>query len=162
MGLAYYKSPIGILSINGDQSSIRNIQFVSDFLIPPSKTLPKEVEKCIDQLDEYFQQERTSFELNIDLRGTVFQKAIWCLLQQIAFGETWSYLQLAKKYGDELSIRAVGKANALNPIAIVVPCHRVVGAKGDLVGYAGGIEKKKWLLNHEKALMPDRQLSLFH
>ncbi len=86
---------------------------------------------------------------------------MWQALLQIKYGYTLSYLQLSRQIGDEKAIRAVGKANGENKLAIIIPCHRVVGINGELTGYAGGIEKKQWLLNHEKAIMPNRQLKLF-
>ncbi len=103
------------------------------------------------QLAEYFARTRTTFELNLEPRGTAFQHQVWELLVQIPFGETRSYGQLAKELGRPGSSRAVGRANATNPIAIIVPCHRVIGASGSLTGYAGGLDMKSSLLEFEQA-----------
>jgi methylated-DNA-[protein]-cysteine S-methyltransferase len=109
----------------------------------------------MQQLDEYFTGKRRTFSLQLDLIGTDFQKKIWNELMKIPFGKTMSYLELAMQHGDVKAIRAVGTANAKNPIAIIVPCHRVIGAGGELVGYAGGLHRKKWLLELEGSLHPD-------
>ena len=101
------------------------------------------------QLNEYFDGKRTEFTLPLDLRGTPFQQRVWAELQHIPYGETCSYLYIARKLGDEKATRAVGAANGRNPISIIVPCHRVIGANGSLTGYGGGVEQKRWLLAHE-------------
>lgn len=104
------------------------------------------------QLDEYFAGRRTAFDLPIEApEGTAFQRAVWALLRQIPWGARWSYARLADALGRPSAVRAVGGANARNPLSIVVPCHRVVGASGALTGYAGGTEAKAWLLAHEAA-----------
>lgn len=161
MSLAYYNSPIGLLAIAGNDYCISQIRFTDGFTVRPSASLPAEVTKCLKELDEYFEQKRNTFSVRTAPEGTEFQKKIWRLVQTVEFGKTASYLDLAKKYGDVKSIRAVGKANSANPIVIIIPCHRIVGTDGELVGYTGGLERKKWLLNHEKATMPNGQLSLF-
>ena len=114
---------------------------------------------CIKELDEYFFKGRKFFTVELDLRGTAFQRTVWSELLTIPYGTTVSYEAIAVRIGDIKSIRAVGVANGQNPIAIIVPCHRVIGKNGELVGYGGGIENKEWLLYHEGALL--RQLSLF-
>jgi methylated-DNA-[protein]-cysteine S-methyltransferase len=101
------------------------------------------------QLNEYFAGERTQFTLSLDLRGTPFQQRVWAELQHIPYGETCSYLDIARGLGDEKATRAVGAANGRNPVSIIVPCHRVIGANGSLTGYGGGMERKHWLLDHE-------------
>ncbi|MGK7393780.1 MAG: methylated-DNA--[protein]-cysteine S-methyltransferase [Candidatus Cyclobacteriaceae bacterium M3_2C_046] len=161
MALAYFQSPIGLLAINGNDKEIKSIRFSDEFYMPPSATIPVEVAQCLVQLKDYFDGKRNGFSLNLNITGSEFQREVWRLLQQIRYGETWSYRDLAKKLGNPDAIRAVGKANASNPVAIVIPCHRVVGTNGDLIGYAGGLDKKKWLLDHENAIMPNRQLNLF-
>lgn len=108
----------------------------------------------------YFSGKREEFKTPIAMEGTPFQMKVWRGLQQIPFGETWSYLDLAKKIGKPKAVRAVGMANSKNPISILVPCHRVIGANGTLTGYGGGLENKKWLLEHEGALPESRQRSL--
>jgi len=161
MALAYFRSPLGIIAISGNHSKISFIQFVDEFQDQPSPEVPTEVQKCLDQLAQYFAGVIREFKINIIPEGTSFQKKVWQALLQIKYGRTLSYLQLANQVGDEKAIRAVGKANGKNPLAIVIPCHRVVGQNGELIGYAGGIDKKQWLLNHEKAIMPNKQLTLF-
>ena len=161
MGLAYFESPIGTLAITGTDNEVSKVQFVDSYLLNPSEKTPEEVQNCMQQLDEYFSGKRKSFSIKLHPGGTYFQKKVWKELADIKFGLTLSYLDLAKKVGDPESVRAVGKANGQNPIVIIIPCHRVVGIKGDLTGYIGGIKKKEWLLNHENAVMPDKQLSLF-
>ncbi|HEX2570053.1 MAG TPA: methylated-DNA--[protein]-cysteine S-methyltransferase [Polyangia bacterium] len=105
------------------------------------------------QLDEYFTGRRTTFDLPLDPLGTEFQRAVWRALCEIPFGETRSYKALATSIGRPQAMRAVGAANGRNPISIIVPCHRVIGADGSLVGYAAGTERKKWLLHHEQAVL---------
>jgi methylated-DNA-[protein]-cysteine S-methyltransferase len=161
MSLAYFNSPVGILAITGNDYCITKVQFVEDFFARPSTVVGEEVKKCLVELDEYFSLHRQLFTVKTDPEGSEFKKAIWNLLPSIEFGKTISYLELAKRYGDLYSVRAVGKANSCNPLVIVFPCHRVVGISGELVGYVGGLEKKRWLLEHEKAIMPNGQLSLF-
>ncbi len=107
------------------------------------------IKKCIQQLNEYFSGERQTFELAISHAGTTFQKEVWSELLNIPFGKTISYLALAKKIENTKAIRAAASANGNNKICIVVPCHRVIGNKGDLVGYGGDLWRKKWLLDHE-------------
>ena len=106
------------------------------------------------QLEEYFAGTRTSFDLPIQPEGTEFQRRVWNVLLEIPYGTTISYLELARRIGDEKAARAVGLANGLNPISIIVPCHRVIGADGSLTGYGGGIERKRWLLQHEAKHTP--------
>jgi methylated-DNA-[protein]-cysteine S-methyltransferase len=105
------------------------------------------------QLGEYFARSRTVFNLPLDPRGTVFQRRVWETLRGIPYGATTSYGELARRLGDPRATRAVGAANGKNPIPIIVPCHRVVGARGDLTGFGGGLDRKRWLLEHEGALM---------
>lgn len=109
------------------------------------------LDEAVRQLDEYFAGSRTEFDLPLAPAGTPFQRSVWSVLRQIPYGETISYGQQAVLLGDRNKSRAVGVANGKNPIAIVVPCHRVVGANGHLTGYAGGLEIKAWLLDHERS-----------
>ena len=106
------------------------------------------------QLHEYFARRRTEFDLPLDLQGPVFHRRVWSALREIPYGQTISYLQLARNIGDERAVRAVGAANGANPIAIIVPCHRVIGADGSLVGYGGGLERKRLLLDLESNRIP--------
>lgn len=107
------------------------------------------IEQCFHQVNEYFAGERTQFNLPLAPDGTDFQKKVWQHLTKISFGETWSYGQLANSIGNKKASRAVGAANGKNPISIIIPCHRVIGANGSLTGYAGGLAVKEWLLKHE-------------
>ncbi|MGV8813386.1 MAG: methylated-DNA--[protein]-cysteine S-methyltransferase [Gelidibacter sp.] len=117
-----------------------------------------ELEDCARQLNEYFEGIRTQFDLQLNPEGTEFQKNVWNLLQTIPYGKTISYLQLSQQLGDVKAIRAVANANGKNPLWIVVPCHRVIGSDGSLTGYAGGLQRKQWLLEHES---PYKQQRLF-
>jgi methylated-DNA-[protein]-cysteine S-methyltransferase len=161
MSLAYFNSPIGILAITGNDFCISKVQLVDDFIARPSASSGTEVKKCITELEEYFSSRRQCFSIKVEPEGSEFKKTIWNLLQSLEFGRTVSYLELAKRYGDGNAVRAVAKAIACNPLVVVVPCHRVLGISGELVGYVGGLEKKRWLLEHEKAILPNGQLSLF-
>lgn len=114
-----------------------------------------------NQFSEYFAGEREEFDLPLLLIGTDFQKKVWSALQTIPFGETESYLSLSKKLGDEKAIRAVASANGANAISIIVPCHRIIGSKGELVGYAGGLQAKKKLLKLENRGQRPEQLEMF-
>ena len=119
------------------------------------------IEETISQLEEYFNQKRTEFTIPLQLVGTDFQQEVWKELIKIPFGTTDSYLSLSKKLNNEKAIRAVASANGANAISIIVPCHRIIGADGDLVGYAGGLPAKKKLLTLENALPNQNQLELF-
>jgi methylated-DNA-[protein]-cysteine S-methyltransferase len=112
------------------------------------------------QLDEYFSGRRTRFDLPLAPAGTPFQKRVWSALADIPYGRTISYIELARTVGDERAVRAVGGANGKNPLPIVLPCHRVIGANGSLAGFGGGIERKRWLLEHEHAIPVTPVLSL--
>ncbi len=118
-------------------------------LIPAPTESNDVLELASKQLAEYFSGERTEFSCPVQPAGTQFQLAVWFELQKIRFGETISYIELARRMGDEKKTRAVGLANGKNPISIIIPCHRVIGANGHLVGYGGGIENKRWLIDFE-------------
>ena len=154
---AYYKSPIGNLRIISNDRDIIKIEFTVDFF--KMKMIPYQIQNCINQLDEYFKGERKVFKIGINPAGTEFQAQVWNQLLKIPYGKTVSYLDQAKALGNEKAIRAVASANGKNPIPIIIPCHRVIGHKGKLTGYAGGLLKKQWLLEHEGAI---QQRSLFH
>jgi methylated-DNA-[protein]-cysteine S-methyltransferase len=115
------------------------------------------LEEACCQLDDYFAGRRTSFDLPLDLQGTPFQQDAWRALAEIPFGETRTYAQQAGRLGRPSASRAVGAANGRNPLSIVLPCHRVVGSDGSLTGFAGGLETKRWLLEHERAVVRERQ-----
>ena len=157
MEVAYIKSPLGITQVVGDENGISSISVLdTDYEI--SVVIPKVLASTITQLQEYFEGKRTTFSLQLNPVGTDFQLKVWQALREIPFGKTVSYLDLAKKLGDIKAIRAVASANGKNPLWIVVPCHRVIGTDGSLTGYAGGLWRKKWLLEHE---IPSYQQSLF-
>lgn len=143
----YYKSPIGNLRIVVDENSLVALDFNEDEKKQSDEhSYIKEVK---NQLDEYFKGKRDLFDLNIKINGTDFQNKVWNELTKIPYGETISYKELATRIGNDKACRAVGNANNKNKISIVIPCHRVVGSNKKLVGYAGGLEKKEWLINHE-------------
>lgn len=143
----YYKSPIGILRIVVDESSLVALDFnEEENKQSDEQSYIKEVK---NQLDEYFKGTRKLFDLNIKINGTDFQNKVWNELTKIPYGETISYKELATRIGNDKACRAVGNANNKNKISIIIPCHRVVGSNKKLVGYAGGLEKKEWLINHE-------------
>ncbi|MDO6595952.1 methylated-DNA--[protein]-cysteine S-methyltransferase [Oceanihabitans sp. 2_MG-2023] len=151
------KTPLGYTKITGDKDGIASI-IVLNSEEKISDILPLELEDCVTQLQEYFKRERKQFNFKINAQGTDFQKRVWQELLTIPFGKTTSYLKLSQKLGDVKAIRAVANANGKNPLWIVVPCHRVIGSNGSLTGYAGGLHRKQWLLEHES---PYKQESLF-
>ena len=148
---AYYNSPIGYIQILGNEHSIISLDFIDE--INNDEKRNDLLNTCITELDEYFKGKRRSFSLNLLLNGTDFQKKVWKALINIPYGKTVSYKDIAKAIGNEKSARAVGNANNKNKIAIIVPCHRVIGSNGLLTGYAGGIWRKEWLINHEKMFL---------
>ena len=155
--IAYYKTPIGIAKIIGNDDGVISVSVMDD-TIEISTIIPETLKMCVLQLDEYFQKKRTNFDLKLNPQGTDFQKKVWNELQQIPFAKTTTYLNQSKKMGNVKAIRAIASANGKNPIWIIIPCHRVIGSDGSLTGYAGGIWRKKWLLEHEN---PTNQTSLF-
>lgn len=154
--VVFINSPLGTTKIVGDANGISEISILEEGEL--SKTIPKELQIAVTQLEEYFLGVRTHFDFQINPKGTDFQQKVWQELLKIPFGKTMSYMDLAKKLGDVKAIRAVASANGKNPLWIVVPCHRVIGTDGSLTGYAGGLWRKKWLLEHEN---PTNQQSLF-
>jgi len=147
-----YNTKIGKIGIEEDGLAITKIYFINndeqEEIIEKNETAL--LKEAIKQLNEYFDGKRSSFDLKLQLQGTEFQKKVWNALIEIPFGETRSYGEIAKIIGNEKASRAVGMANNKNPIPIIVPCHRVIGANGKLVGYAGGVDIKEKLLNIEK------------
>jgi len=146
---AYYLSPIGPLEVSGTSDGIVSVAFVKRRL-PNDRNLPGCVKKGIRQLDEYFKGARKNFSLKLLLHGTPFQKLVWQRLEKIPYGKLVSYGDVARTIGKPNAYRAVGNANNKNPIPIIIPCHRVIGSNGKLVGYGSGLWRKEWLLNHEK------------
>ena len=151
--MTLYPSPLGPIAITA-----RDGHVVSIWFDPESTpiTRPEDqgvIDQARTQLDEYFAGERIAFDLPLAPKGTAFQSRVWAALQQIPLGCTRSYGELAKAVGKPTASRAVGAANGQNRIGIVIPCHRVIGADGSLTGYAAGIERKKWLLDHEAKMI---------
>ena len=149
-------TPLGTARIEGDDNGIQSISVHSEY--KPDQNIPNSLKACAEQLNEYFEGSRRNFELKLNPQGTSFQKKVWNLLSEIPYGQTISYLELSHKLGDAKAIRAVAAANGKNPLWIISPCHRVIGSDGSLIGYAGGLTRKKWLLNHENSC---KQMSLF-
>jgi len=150
----YFESPIGRLLLTSDGAALTGLYmepsrkaqctdgWAEDVSVAP-------LSATVRQLSEYFEGTRREFDLPLRLQGTMFQTRVWRELTEIPYGQTWSYGQLAKRIDKPSASRAVGLANGRNPISILVPCHRVIGADGSLTGYGGGIERKRWLLAHE-------------
>jgi len=153
----YFESPIGRLLLTSDGSVLTGL-----YMEPSHETQSTEgwvqdrtlapLAATLRQLKEYFAGTRRAFDLPMRLEGTAFQQRVWRELNEIPYGQTWSYGELAKRIGNPSGSRAVGLANGRNPISVLVPCHRVIGADGSLTGYGGGLERKRWLLAHEGAI----------
>ena len=148
--VSYYESPIGYLRILSNGKAIKEIKFM-DSDGPEDPDI--HTESARTQLREYFDGIRDSFQLELAPDGTEFERSVWKQLLEIPNGTTCTYGDIAKKIGDSKASQAVGRANGKNPIAIVIPCHRVIGSNNKLTGYAGGLERKEWLLKHEGALL---------
>jgi len=157
MNTAYFTSPLGTLEINGNDDGIASVHFL-DSEEKETKVISENLQPCIKQLKEYFEGNRTHFDLKLNPKGTEFQKRVWNQLLEIPFNKTLSYQEMANLLGDPKVIRAAASANGKNPISIIIPCHRVIGSDGSLTGYASGLHRKKWLLDHEN---PVKQQSLF-
>lgn len=151
------KTPLGYAKIKGDSDGISSIT-VLNTEEKITDIIPLKLEDCVIQLQEYFNGKRVQFDLKLNPEGSDFQKTVWNALVKIQYGKTMSYLELSKQLGDVKAIRAVANANGKNPLWIVVPCHRVIGTDGSLTGYAGGLHRKQWLLDHES---PYKQQTLF-
>jgi methylated-DNA-[protein]-cysteine S-methyltransferase len=145
----FASSPIGCLRVSGSEKGIRSVAFCEQ-PGPESREVPACLRLACQQLEEYFAGRRTKFDLPLDLRGSAFQKKVWAALRKVPFGRTLSYGGIARSIGRPHSGRAVGGANHRNPVAIIVPCHRIIGYNGRLAGYGGGLWRKQWLLDHEK------------
>jgi methylated-DNA-[protein]-cysteine S-methyltransferase len=154
---AVIDSPVGKMKLTADVIGLTSIQFLDSEEIL-SEEIPNALEEVVKQLREYFDGKRRDFNLRLSPQGTDFQKRVWKELEKIPFGKTVSYKHIATRLGDPKVIRAAASANGKNPIPIIIPCHRVIGSDGSLTGYAGGLYRKKWLLEHEN---PSRQQVLF-
>jgi len=157
MDTIYVTSPVGTLEIKGNQDGLSSLHFM-DSEVTISNEIPEHLQKVVSQLKEYFEGTQTEFNLKLNPQGTEFQKKVWKLLGEIPFSKTVSYQTMANRLGDPKAIRAAAAANGKNPIAIVIPCHRVIGKDGSLTGFTGGLHRKKWLLDHE---CPVKQQRLF-
>lgn len=154
-------SPLGKIKIIGDADAIKMVSFINGEERETEGVLPLVVRKCKKQLKEYFEGKRTEFSVPLAPEGTDFQKGVWDVLIEIPFGKTSTYAKQSVKLGDIKKIRAVGSANGKNPIAVIIPCHRVIGTDGSLTGYASGLDKKEWLLRHENSMPGQNQTSMF-
>lgn len=157
METCFIETPLGNAKIIGDNNGISSVSIL-DTGQELSTMIPEPLLNCVTQLKEYFNEKRKNFDLKLNPEGTTFQKKVWNQLESISYGKTISYLQLSKQLGDVKVIRAAANANGKNPLWIIVPCHRVIGSDGSLTGYAGGLHRKQWLLNHESEC---KQQSLF-
>jgi methylated-DNA-[protein]-cysteine S-methyltransferase len=162
------QTPVGELLLTASDTALTGVYFPTSRRGPPpthradwaedagqGPTGPTSemLARAVQQLNEYFAGQRTTFDLPLEAMGSVFEHRVWKALRSIPYGTTTSYGDLAKRLGDPSATRAVGSANGKNPIPIIIPCHRVVGANGDLTGFGGGLDRKRWLLEHEGVLM---------
>ncbi|WP_391119142.1 methylated-DNA--[protein]-cysteine S-methyltransferase [Psychrobacillus sp. L3] len=150
-----YPTPIGALEIVGTEEAITSIMFSDENVVTHqlTKETPAVLQNCYSEMDEYFNGFRQEFSFPYINVGTEFQKTVWHALTAIPYAQTGSYKDIAVSIGNEKAIRAVGSANGKNKLSIVIPCHRIIGSNGKLTGYAGGLWRKEWLLNHEKKFM---------
>ncbi|HKK46556.1 MAG TPA: methylated-DNA--[protein]-cysteine S-methyltransferase [Balneolaceae bacterium] len=149
---SYFDSPIGWLELVATDDFLQRIHFLDT---EPNSSFQENdlTRRLTDELKEYFYGQRKEFSIPVKPEGTPFQETVWEELKKIPYGQTSTYGEMAQKLGDKNKVRAVGKANGSNPIPIIIPCHRVIGADNSLVGYAGGISKKRFLLKHEGAIL---------
>ena len=152
------KTPLGNMILEMDDSGIQRLEFTDQQQPESMASRSSKIQSAVDQINDYFEGNLDRFDLPLAPKGTEFQNKVWQELQKIPFGKTISYQELANRLGDPLVIRAAASANGKNPIAIIIPCHRVIGSDGSLTGYAGGLHRKKWLVEHEQ---PHKQTSLF-
>jgi methylated-DNA-[protein]-cysteine S-methyltransferase len=152
-----YNSPVGHLRLVAEDNQLTGLYFVSTqkneakeaAIVPDPNPVSPVLQETIRQLDNYFSGKELNFSMPLQQQGTAFQQKVWAELLHIKAGQPISYLQLSKRLGDVKAIRAVGTANGKNNIAIIIPCHRVIGSNGNLVGYGGDLWRKQWLLEHE-------------
>jgi methylated-DNA-[protein]-cysteine S-methyltransferase len=146
---AFLSSPVGMIRISGNENFVTEVSFVNDHAGDECVTPPAAVKTCMAELENYFRGTLRNFSVSTQQEGSDFQQLVWKHLQSVAYGKTCSYGDIAKKTGDANNTRAVGSANNKNHLAIIVPCHRVIGQDGSMTGYGGGLWRKKWLLQHE-------------
>ncbi len=152
------ESPVGRIVLVSNDTHLKSLSF-SNEQVDEAEKLPEILLQTVHQLNEYFAGTRYQFDLELDPDGSSFQRMVWQELLKVPYGSTKSYREIALKTGSALNTRAVGTANGKNPISIIVPCHRIIGSDGKMVGYAGGLERKKWLLLHES--QHTKRLELF-
>jgi O-6-methylguanine DNA methyltransferase len=152
------KTPIGLMELLYRFNTVHSLCFIQESSITTESEPDLFSDNVTEQLDNYFQGKLRKFDLNIELNGTDFQNKVWKELQSLPYGKTISYSELAKKVGNESHTRAVATSNARNKILILIPCHRVIGKDGKLTGYSGGLDRKRWLLNHEFQDVQDKLL----
>ena len=154
----WYNSPLGSIQLFSSDDELFGLYFRDGTHESSSVQKGGLPHLVFSQLHAYFSGDLLNFDIPLNPQGTAFQQSVWKMLLSVPFGKTMGYLELAKKMGDAKKIRAVANANAKNPISIIIPCHRIIGSDGSLTGYAGGLHRKKWLLEHEQKT---KQLSLF-
>lgn len=150
-------SPIGVLKLSSDEWQLKSISFDAEYL-ENEAYIPDILSIAQKQLEEYFSGRRQIFDFPIDPEGTDFQCRVWKQVTAVNFGTTKSYAEIAREVKSLDSSRAIGMANGKNPLPIIIPCHRIIGHNGKLTGYAGGLERKKWLLLHEQQLVRNDRL----
>ena len=148
LDIHYFDSPLGKIKVRGDVEGVQEVLF-SKSTLEMENNVPNTLVPCLEQLQQYFAGKRFVFDFKINPQGTDFQKTIWVLLQELHFGSTISYLKLSRQYGNTKAVRSVAAAIGKNPILVAIPCHRVIGSDGTLVGYSGGLERKESLLELE-------------
>lgn len=157
MQVAFVNTPLGMACLAGDANGLQSFT-LSNSKEEKTEAIPESLKTAVVQIKEYFNKERQTFDLKLNPQGTEFQKKVWQELTKISYGVTTTYLKMAHQLGDPKCIRAAASANGKNPLWIIIPCHRVIGSDGSLTGYAGGLQCKQWLLEHEGAPI---QQSLF-
>ena len=148
LDIHYFDSPLGTIKVRGDVAGVQEVLF-EDSTLEMENNVPICLVPCVEQLQQYFAGDRLVFDFKMNPQGTDFQKAVWILLKELPFGSTISYLKLSRQYGNTKAVRAVAAAIGKNPILVAIPCHRVIGSDGTLVGYSGGLDKKESLLELE-------------
>lgn len=153
----YYDSPLGKIILQSTATALIKLDFFDGQTIQyPAAPVPSILRQCIKELNEYFAKKRMAFSVPLSQEGTVFQLSVWNALKTIPYGTVKSYFDIATQIGNPKAVRAVGMTNGKNPIGIIVPCHRVIGKNGKMVGYASGIWRKEWLLDHERKTLSKR------